>query len=457
MISSVVEKWKDLRARKGAYSQETSKNIYIAGLDESAICAPVNSLRRHAVLISVASLMLTSLVWAGFSEIDQHVRATGRVVPAGNARTVQHLEGGIIMEILVSEGDEVNAGDALFQIANTRVRTTLVEGKLQQLSLLIKRERLLAEVNGDPDVSFRSELVKAQPDFVSAEEELFSLRREEHLERLIGLETRIKQKQHEIVALNSRVKNMAGEISVLTRQVEIKRELYDSGIVSEAAYLQIKGDLVRLQANRKNSQMQIPIVTAEMDEAVSEVTETKNQYASSAKQELNEVEVSLSSLKERLSALSDQVERSEIVSPIDGRVNQLYVNTVGGVSQPGAPLAEITPAREALVVEGNMSTADRGKVWPELKTVTHISAYDHALYGGLEGKLSYISPDTFSNADRREFYKIRVALASDRFDDERVVRPGMTAEINILTGRISVLGALLKPLTRLRSTALREG
>jgi len=143
--------------------------------------------------------------------------------------------------------------------------------------------------------------------------------------------------------------------------------------------------------------------------------------------------------------------------PIDGRVNQLYVNTEGGVSQPGAPLAEITPAREALVVEGNMSTEDRGKVWPDLKTMTHISAYDHALFGGLAGKLAYISPDTFTNNDSREYYKIRVALNSDRFDEERVVRPGMTAEINILTGRISVLGALLKPLTRLRSTALREG
>ncbi len=440
-----------------ASSQENTHSIYTSGLNESAICAPVNSFRRHFALLSVILLMLSAMVWATFSEIDQHVRATGRVVPAGNARTVQHLEGGIVMEILVSEGDEVNAGDPLFQIANTRVRTTLLEAKLQQLSLMIRRERLLAEVNGDVDVNFSNELKKERADFVAAEKELFSLRRTEYLERLTGLETRKQQKQLEIVALQSRVKNMAGEIDVLSRQAQIKRGLFDSGIVSEAAFLQVKGELVKLQSNRQNAQMQIPIVEAEMNEASSEVLEAQSQYASSAKEELNEVEVSLSGIKERLSALSDQVQRSEIVSPIDGRVNELFVNTVGGVSQPGAPLAEITPAREALVVEGNMSTEDRGKVWPELKTMTHISAYDHALFGGLKGTLSYISPDTFTNADSREFYKIRVALDSDRFDDERVVRPGMTAEINILTGRISVLGALLKPLTRLRATALREG
>ncbi len=454
LLSNLMNK---LRRSDESVEEYSARSIYTSGLDESAICGPVNSFRRHLVLLSVVGLILTSVTWAGFSEIDQHVRATGRVVPAGNARTVQHLEGGIVMKILVSEGDEVSAGDPLFHIANTRVKTTLHEGKLQQLSLMIRRERLLAEVAGNWNVSFSSDLEVAQPDFVAAEEELFTLRRDEYLERLTGLQTRKQQKEAEIAALQSRAKNMGNEISVLSRQVQIKKGLFDSGIVSEAAYLQQKGDLVRLQANRKNAQMQIPIVTAEMDEAISEVSEAQRQYASSAKEELNEVEVNLSSIKERLAALSDEVERSEIVSPIDGRVNQLYVNTEGGVSQPGAPLAEITPAREALVVEGNMSTEDRGKVWPDLKTMTHISAYDHALFGGLAGKLAYISPDTFTNNDSREYYKIRVALNSDRFDEERVVRPGMTAEINILTGRISVLGALLKPLTRLRSTALREG
>lgn len=430
---------------------------YQTRIDESVMGGAVNSLRRHVVTMSVVLLIVSFLIWAAMSEIDQHVRAAGRVVPAGNARTVQHLEGGIVMDILVAEGDEVRAGDPLFQIANTRVKTTLREGKLQQISLKIKRQRLLAEVNGLAEVDYSPELELAQAGFVVAETELFFLRRQEHLERLTGLRSRMSQKRLEVVALESRVKNMAEEVSVLTRQTQIKNTLYQSGVVSEAGYLQLKAELMRLQADRKNAEMQKPIVAAEVDEAVSEIAETERQYASDAKAELNEVEVNLSSLKQRLAALSDEVDRSEIVSPIDGRVNHLYVNTKGGVSQPGAPLAEITPAREALVVEGTVSTEDRGKVWPALRTITHISAYDHALYGGLKGTLSYISPDTFKNGDSKEYYKIRVALDSDRFDEERIVRPGMTAEINILTGRISVLGALLKPLTRLRSTALREG
>ncbi len=432
-------------------------DMYRAGLDESAMGTPVNSLRRHVMTVSIVLMIATFMIWAAVSEIDQHVRAVGRVVPAGNARTVQHLEGGIVMEILVAEGDEVNAGDPLFQIANTRVRTTLLEGMLQQNALLIRRERLLAEVNAESVIQYSSELIQAQPDFVAAEQELFLLRRQEHLERLKGLHTRKEQKRLEVDALTSRIANMAGEVDVLKRQAQIKNGLYKSGVVSEASYLQIKGNLVRVQADRKNSEMQIPIVSAEWDEALSEIAEAERQYAAKAKSELNEVEVNISSLKERLAALTDEVQRSEIVSPIDGRVNQLFVNTVGGVAQPGAPLAEITPARETLVVEGNMSTADRGKVWPDLKTMTQISAYDQAIYGGLEGTLSYISPDTFTNSDSHEYYKIRVALDSDRFDNEHVVRAGMTAEINILTGRVSILDALLKPLSRLRGAALREG
>lgn len=417
----------------------------------------LHSLRRHFVIFLVIVLMLSFGFWAGFSDIDQHVRATGRIVPAGNTRTVQHLEGGIIEQILVEEGETVKAGDALFLIANTRVRTTLVEGELQQSALMIKRIRLLSEVNGEGTVAFPESLKQAQPEFVKAEAALYSERRQEYLEQLTGLQARKEQKEFEITAIKSRIENAEEELTVLHRQEQIRKGLFKSGVISEESYLKVKGELVRKQSDAKNAQMQLPIVTAELSEASSEIAETKNAYVSTARSELNEVEISLSSIQQRLEALFDEVKRSKIVSPIDGRVNQLFVNTEGGVSQPGAPLAEITPAREVLVVEGNISTKDRGKVWPELKAMTHISAYDHALYGGLEGRLSYISPDTFSGDDKTQYYKIRVALSSDRFDDERVVRPGMSAEINILTGRISILDALLKPLTRLRGTALREG
>ena len=430
---------------------------YTAALDDLGNTNPVSSVRRHLALLSVVMMTGSFLAWAGVSEVDQHVRATGRVVPAGNARTVQHLEGGIILKILVAEGDEVKAGDPLFQIANTRVRTTLQEGKMQKLSLLVRRQRLLTEAGGEDELHYSDYLQDAQPDFVKAESELFALKRQEHMEQIKGLETRVEQKRLEVDSLHQRIDNMDNELTVLNRQVEIKKDLLQSGVISEASYLEVEGSLARLKTSLGNTRMQVPIVEAEMAEVVSEIEESRRQYTLQAKTELNEVEVNLKGLDERLAALSDEVERSQISSPIDGRVNKLFMNTVGGVSQPGAAMAEITPDREALVVEGTMSTEDRGKVWPELKTITHISAYDHAMYGGLSGSLSYISPDTFTNMESGEFYKIRVALDADRFDDERLVRPGMTAQINILTGKITVLDALLKPFTRLRSNALREG
>ena len=417
----------------------------------------LNSLRRHLVILLVIMLLLSFGVWASLSSIDQHVRASGRVVPAGNTRTVQHLEGGIIESILVKEGEKVKAGDPLFLIANTRVRTTLVESKLQQSALMIKRIRLLSEVEGKETVEFPDALQKAQPEFVAAEAALYSIRRQEYLENLIGLQAKEEQKTLEITALKSSIENADDELAVLKRQEQIRKDLHESGVVSEESYLGVKRELLRKQSDAKDAKMRLPIVTAELNVASSEIAETKNAYVSTAQAELNEVRVSLSSIQQRLTALSDEVERSKIVSPIDGRVNRLLMNTEGGVLQPGAPLAEITPAKETLVVEGNISTKDRGKIWPELKAVTNISAYDHALYGGLEGSLSYISPDAFSGDNNTQYYKIRVALSSDRFDDERIVRPGMTAEINILTGRISILDALLKPLTRLRGTALRDG
>ena len=190
----------------------------------------------------------------------------------------------------------------------------------------------------------------------------------------------------------------------------------------------------------------------------SRIEEKQQEREALLSEQLNTIDQDIRTLSKRVAAFADEVERSDIVSPISGTLNKLYINTEGGVIQAGAPVAEITPADEVLVVEGQINTIDRGKVWPSLPVMTKISAYDYTIYGGIDGQLTYISPDSFVDKQNVEHYKVRVTLNSTHMlqDPELKLQPGMTAEVSILTGKKSVLAALFKPLTNIGNRALRE-
>lgn len=408
------------------------------------------------VLIALIALLLMFMLWAGFSDIDQHVTATGRIIPSGNARIVQHLEGGIVETILVKEGQAVEAGETLFLVANTRAKTQLKEGAIEQLSLRARKLRLEAELNGMETLELPADFVSNNSNLARSEMALFEANRQHFLETIKGIDERKNQKEFERTALLAQIKNIKQELEVSDRQLAIRKKLLDAGAISETLYLNNKSQSRKLITQLESAKNKVPILEAEKTELASLLEETQQKHQSEVGEQLKAAQLKIETLAERVSALQDQVLRSSINSPIDGTVNKLHIHTVGGVSQPGAPLAEIIPANETLVVEGQIATTDRGKVWPELPAVTKISAYDYTIYGGIDGELIYISPDSFVDKQNRELYKVRVALESDRLSNDHLVRPGMTAEVSILTGQISILRALLKPLINIRSQALRD-
>ena len=173
-------------------------------------------------------------------------------------------------------------------------------------------------------------------------------------------------------------------------------------------------------------------------------------------EDLSKVNIELKKLNQRLGAMSDEVNRTEVKSPVKGIVNKIYVNTLGGVIQPGAELAEIIPIDETLIIEGRINTDDRGKIYPGLSVNAKITAYDYTIYGSLKGKLTYISADSLIDQKGQEFYSIRVELESDTLDNDKPVFPGMTADLNILAGETTILHAILKPFLRIRQNAFRE-
>ncbi len=414
------------------------------------------SVKHRGPLYLVVSIMVVFFLWAGFTQIDQHVRAMGRIVPSGKVRTVQHLEGGIVNDIFVQEGQQVEPGQPLFTIVNRRAEADLQEGQIQLDYLLIKQTRLSAERQGVEEPVFENKLKNKYPDIVASEMNLFNSRQQEFKQKIDGLQEKINQKSLRLDELRNTTKNLRDEAQVSQRQLQIKKKLYQSGAISQSQFLDaqstVQGFVTRIQKN----ETEIPIVQAELAEAQNAMAESNENHASELSQQLNDANVDIKKQRERLSGSKDQVQRTSIVSPVKGIVNRVTVNTIGGIIKPGDVLAEILPLDEALLVEGKIEVNDRGKVWLGVPVVAKIMAYEYSVYGGLKGKLTYISADSFSDQRDNEFYQIKVTLDSNNLGKDRVLYPGMMVQLDIKTDKISVLRAIFKPLLRMWDTALRD-
>lgn len=412
--------------------------------------------RYRPVLWLVVAFIGIFFWWASTTEIEQHVRGAGRVVPAGKLRTIQHLEGGIIQDILVEEGQSVERGQVLFTVSNKRAQSELEEFKIAREALRIKQLRLEAELKNADRVDYDRAVEREYPGIVESERQLFHARQSEFREKMEGIKKRMQQKTLKLDEMQTNIRNLDKELAVASEQLKIKTRLRNSGAISRSQYLEAESAVKNFETRIARIQKEIPITKTELSELVSLLEETRQNWFSTVGEELNGVKVDIKKLNERIQALQDEVTRRAITSPIRGVVNKRYVNTIGGVIQPGESLAEIIPVDETLIVEGRISTDDRGKVWPGLDVVAKITAYDYSIYGGVKGKLTYISADSFIDNNNKEFYAIRVELSTNNLANDKPIFPGMTAELNILASKVSVLHVLLKPFWRTQENALRE-
>lgn len=404
----------------------------------------------------VVGIMTAFLAWASFTQINQQVHGTGRVIPAGKMRSIQHLEGGIITDIHVQEGETVEAGTKLFSITNQRAVSERNETAIDRDALLLRKQRLEAELAGKDVVEFDPDLAAKYADFAATEKQIFSSRRLEFNEKMSGLQERHKQKVLKLGEISTTLSNVKKEAAIAQQQLDIKTKLRNTGAISQSQYLDAQSLVSGFNTQIARSQAEYPITKAELAETQNLIDETRKTRQSQIAQELNDVNIDIKRQTERFSASTDQVDRGTITTPVKGIVNKLYINTIGGVVKPGDPVADIIPLDEKLVVEGRISTKDRGKVWLGLPVIVKITAYDFSMYGGVEGKLSYISADSFVDNKGGEYYQVRVTLDSSELRQSKPIMPGMTVELNILADKVSVLRAIFKPVFDLKDNALTE-
>lgn len=413
--------------------------------------------QTYKILLFLATACLCSFfLWANTTEIDQQVRGSGKVITSGKVRSIQHLEDAIVRDIIVKEGQAVSAGETLFKLANTRAEAEMKEIAVASAAMTIKQMRLQAERDEKPELDFPADMEANNPDIIQTEKKIFRARQQELEEKLSGFKKRMKQKVLKLDDLESTIVNLKKEREIGREQLEIKRRLYRTGAISRSQYLEAESTVKNFDTRISKVEKEIPITKSEISEIVNLMEETKQKWKSGIVEELNDVNVDINKLRERIVSFSDAVDRTSIVAPINGIVNKIHVNTIGGVIQSGQVLAEIIPVEENLVVEGQISTQDRGKIWIGLPVAVKVTAYDYSVFGSISGKLTYISADSFVDNQGHSYYQVRVTLDSTMLSEDKPLITGMTVDLNILANKISVLRALLRPLDRIRDNALRE-
>ena len=409
------------------------------------------------ILFTIVTMVILFIAWSYSYKIDQHVRSQGRIIPAGQTKIVQHLEGGIVSDILVNEGQRINKGDILLQVSNQQARSDLAEQQISLEALKIRILRLQAEYNGDKTFNIPPDIENTNnQNIIKNEKRLFTSRRQSLIEKLSVFLEQINQKELKLDDLKAQLSNLNAEKKVSSDQLAINERLKRSNAISESRYLESKSKVKSFNTRISQVKKNIPVIQAELQEILKKIKSEKENYKTEILNEKGKVELALQQMTERLKTRHDEVNRTAIISPVNGIVNKLYVNTVGGVVQPGGDLVEIIPLDENLIVEARLSTKDRGKVWIGLPVLVKITAYDYAIHGGIDGRIIDISADSFRDERGIQFYRTRIKLERNSISKNKPLYPGMTVEANIISGQTTILHALLKPFWRIKQNALRE-
>jgi len=406
----------------------------------------------------IAVFVLVALLWMGWAEIDVVVRGSGKVIPARQVQLIQSLEGGIITEILVREGDQVESNQPVIKISDIAFSSSFEENRLMYYELLSKSARLKAEANGD-DFERNEKVTALFPELLESEESLFMSNRRQLNETLSIYGEQISQQQSALEEALSKRRQLRRSLELLQKELEIKKPLVERRIISEVDYLQVQQREAEAEGELEGVNLSIPRMQSTVDEAKNKLEQARLEFSNKAKLELNEVMAELSRIAESQTALEDRVSRTTLRSPVKGVVQRLYTNTIGGVITPGSEIMEIVPREDALLIEVRIKPADIAYINIGQEARLKFTAYDFAIHGSLKGSVSFVSADTVTDEEGVSYYVARVRPEKPYLGVKAkpmLIKVGMASETDIITDKKTILEYLLKPIHRGLERALRE-
>jgi adhesin transport system membrane fusion protein len=412
------------------------------------------SRRRESLLLwSLCALLVLLVLWASLAPIDKIVRAEGRIIPAGRAQVVQHLEGGIVQDILVREGERVLSGQTLMRMSDVSASSNLQQGQSRLMALKAQQSRLQAEAQGTAP-----QFAESLPNELRIlEKKAFEERRTRMAAEQSALQQMIAQRGAELREAQARVQSLSGELQLAKQQASLIAGLLAKGAASQMELLDAQGRSERLNTQYRDVLNSLPRLLSAQAETQARLNEALSRFRAEARAELSGITAEIQRFEASVDADSDRVSRTDVRAPVAGFVNRLNFNTLGGVVKPGEVVLEITPSEGPLAVEARVRPDDRAALRAGLPTRVMVGAYDYTVYGALEGTVSEVSADTLLDEQSNRYYRIVVqTLPAKGLLAAETILPGMTASADIVVGQRSVLSYLISPLHRFKTRAMRE-
>ncbi len=402
--------------------------------------------------------VIALISWAYFAQIDEIVRGEGTVVPRSENKMVQNLEGGIVEKLLVKEGDIVKKGQILLKIDNGKSQSDYNATNLKSLELTARIVRLEAEVNNkefDAEEFSSNEISQ----YIMNEEKLYTINKNNIESEIMVLEEQLKQKKNDLSAARSSIGYLRNEYNLISEEVRIAKPLVARKIRSKVDFLKLKREANNIRKELANVRISIPKTESLINEVKSKMVEIRDKFRKVSQEELNKTVAELERVNANINNLKDKVVRTNVYSPTNGIVQQIFFNTIGGVIKPGENLVEIVPTGETLLIETKIKPADIAFIYFKQNAKVKFTAYDYSIYGVLEGSVIKISADTEIDDDKESFYTVHIQTNENHLtkgDRELSIIPGMVVNVDILTGKKTILDYILKPILKAKQYTFTE-
>lgn len=414
--------------------------------------------KAYLLSILIFLVFVSFAVWAHFAILDEVTRGNGSVVPSRRIQELQNLEGGILSELLVTEGQTVEKGQIVARIDNEQAESVVRDAESKSLEHQAAIVRLIAEAENTTP-KYPDELKKQIPQMVNDQMSIYTARKRQLDAELRVLNSQKFQKNQEISEMISKRKQLISGHKIAKERRDIARPLMEKNVYPKIDYLQLEEHLIQLNGDIEALSLAIPRARRAAEEAKDRMKQRIAEFRSEARREINQRRVELRSLKEAMAAGNDRVTRTDLRAPVRGTIKQIASNTLGGVIRPGDTILEIVPLDDTLLIEARVRPADIAFLHPGQKAMIKITAYDFSIYGGIEGNVEQISADTIEDKRGESFYLVKLRTKKNTIvyrGENLPIIPGMTASVDILTGKKSVLDYLLKPILKAKQNALRE-
>ena len=439
-------------------NKNLSKRDYEFMHSLSAAVLEVAPTRLRFVLYFWVIAVVMFITWANFALIDEIARGDGEIIPSGDNQMIQNLEGGIVQEILVHEGQNVKKGQILIKIDNQKSQSSFSSNTIKADALEAKIVRLFAESSGKK-FKVSDELKKKLPEFVENEKGLYLINQQQLNSKTNALKERLSQKKYELSEAKNQLEYLKASSDFISKEVKMTQPMVAKGVRSKIDFLKLKREANEIVSKYDATKKSIPRLKSAIKEVKSTIRGATLIFQSEAKVKMNEAIAELRGLRATSTALEDQVSRTVVRSQMNGIVQKLFVHTVGGVIKPGQDIMEIVPSDQTLLVEVKIKPSDIAFIYFGQKAIVKFSAYDFAIYGGLDGEVVHISADTIKDEKDNVFYTVRIKTNQNYLGDEKKplkIIPGMTVSVDIITGQKSVLDYILKPILKTKQYTFTE-